>query len=72
MSGVGVLFAGVIGVEMGVLKGIDNASGHYKPGKEHLLNALKVLKKKKVPLIGVRIVYLAGMKQMGGMESPGI
>jgi hypothetical protein len=70
LSGVAVLFAGAIGVEKGMLKEIDNASGHYKPTKEHLLNALRELQKKRVNLKGVRVVYLAGMRKISGMDVP--
>lgn len=70
LSGVAVLCAGAIVVEKGMLKEIDNASGHYKPAKEHLLNALRELQKKRVNLNGVRVLYLAGMRQLDGTDVP--
>jgi hypothetical protein len=73
LSGSSLMFAGAIRVELGVLKEIDNGSGHYKPKKEHLLEVLKLLKTQKhVSLRGVVVMFLAGMKQMGGMEVPDI
>jgi len=57
-------------VDKGVLKEIDNASGHYKPIKDHLLNGLAVLQKYKVPLTDVQLTYFAGMKIVDGGELP--
>ncbi|MEN6321586.1 MAG: hypothetical protein ABFD82_22920 [Syntrophaceae bacterium] len=70
MSGSSVILAGAIRVDKGVLKEIDNASGHYKPKKDNLLNGLAVLQKYKVPLAGVQLTYFAGMKQVEGEELP--
>ncbi|OPY06031.1 MAG: hypothetical protein A4E66_02306 [Syntrophus sp. PtaB.Bin001] len=64
MNGVAVAFAGAIDVVAGKLTGIDNASGHYRPGKEHLLNALKIIQGQGISLKGVRITYLAGMRRI--------
>ena len=70
MSGSSVILAGAVRVDKGVLKEIDNASGHYKPQKDHLLNGLVVLQKYKVPLVGVQLTYFAGMKVVEGGELP--
>jgi hypothetical protein len=70
MNGVAVTFAGAIDVAAGKLTGIDNASGHYRPGKDHLLNALAILNKCGVPLKGVKITFLAGMRKVEDMELP--
>ncbi len=64
MNGVAVAFAGAIDVVAGKLTGIDNASGHYRPGKEHLLNALKIIQTQGISLKGVKITYLAGMRRI--------
>lgn len=64
MNGVAVAFAGAIDVTAGKLTGIDNASGHYRPGKEHLLNALKIIQTQGISLKSVRITYLAGMRRI--------
>ena len=70
MSGSSVILAGAVRVDKGVLKEIDNASGHYKPIKDHLLNGLAVLQKYKVPLTDVQLTYFAGMKIVDGGELP--
>lgn len=71
LSGSSLLCAGAIRVELGELKEIDNASGHYKPKKEHLLRVLKLLKtRKRVNLKGVTLLYFAGMKNQGGNMVP--
>jgi len=43
LSGRPVLCAGEIKLEEGVIKHIDNASGHYKPTTQHLLHCLQLL-----------------------------
>jgi hypothetical protein len=70
MSGGSVVLAGAVRIDRGVLKEVDNASGHYKPKKEHLLNGLAVLQKNHVPLAGVQLTYFAGMKVVDGGELP--
>lgn len=43
-AGKNVICAGMIQVSQGRLKYIDNMSGHYKPTRTHLLNALQLLR----------------------------
>ncbi|MGQ0700409.1 MAG: hypothetical protein ACT4PZ_19495 [Panacagrimonas sp.] len=42
-AGKGVICAGMIAVDQGVLKVITNTSGHYKPSKQDLARALEIL-----------------------------
>ncbi len=70
MSGSSVILAGAVRVDKGVLKEIDNASGHYKPQKDHLLNGLVVLQKYNVSLKDVQLTYFAGIKKTEEGELP--
>jgi hypothetical protein len=44
LSGDTVLCTGTIKIEYGVVKGIMNDSGHYKPSAEHMVNVLQTLR----------------------------
>ena len=71
MSGVAVTFAGAIEVMAGQLTCVDNGSGHYRPGKEHLLNALTAMRRRGVDLSHAKILYIAGMQKVDeGVELP--
>jgi hypothetical protein len=50
MAGRDVLCAGRIFVRQGMLVGIDNASGHYKPSADHLRRAIRELDRQGVDL----------------------
>ncbi|TYT74509.1 hypothetical protein [Desulfobotulus mexicanus] len=63
VCGVAVLFAGGIAVAEGQLTSIDNMSGHYRPGKEHLLEAVRLLRVKGVKLDEVIVTYLEGFNE---------
>ncbi len=77
LSGRPVLCAGEIKLEHGVIKHIDNGSGHYKPATQDLLNCVNLLERKyRINLANVSIsdfaqttakwVSAAHFKQTGG------
>ena len=57
-SGRDVICAGSISIREGLLKMIDNCSGHYKPSKEHLREAIMVLAEEGVNLTEAVATYL--------------
>ena len=57
-SGREVICAGSISIREGLLKMIDNCSGHYKPTKEHLREAIIVLAEEGVNLTEAVATYL--------------
>jgi hypothetical protein len=57
-AGKDVICAGVMKVENGRLTYIDNMSGHYKPTKRNLLNALELLRGLNVDLQRVQVACL--------------
>ncbi len=46
LSGRPVLSAGEIKLDQGIIKHIDNGSGHYKPTTQHLLDCVKLLERR--------------------------
>ena len=59
LAGKDVLCGGRIFVQNGILFGIDNASGHYKPSTENLRNAVRELKRQGVRLNQTMVLDMA-------------
>ncbi|MDP1834624.1 MAG: hypothetical protein Q8K75_01730 [Chlamydiales bacterium] len=55
LAGGAIIGAGELKIENGELKAISNRSGHYKPNEQNLLDVLKILDAKKVPLENVQL-----------------
>jgi hypothetical protein len=51
LQGRPVRCAGTIGISQGVVGYIDNASGHYRPSRQNLVNGVQALKKHASPVI---------------------
>jgi hypothetical protein len=55
-----VVCAGIIDIDMGTLKSIDNMSGHYKPGPNQMANALRILMGNGVDLSKTNVMCALG------------
>ena len=68
LAGTSVQCAGSMLVEEGVVKGIRNNSGHYKPSDNHLVSALELLRTVGVILSEVEVYDYTGKHQRSAPE----
>jgi hypothetical protein len=57
-AGKDVVCAGMIRITNGALQYVDNASGHYKPGRQHLFELLSIFQAEGISLNGVSVGIL--------------
>jgi hypothetical protein len=57
-AGKDVICAGIIKIQNGALRYIDNASGHYKPDRQNLFELLSIFQAEGINLVGVNIGIL--------------